>query len=520
MRHNRLIVPLNFDFMMSSQSLSFDVIIVGAGPGGYVSAIRAGQLGLNVAVVDARDTPGGTCLNVGCIPSKALLHTAHHVYDAQHRFAEQGIHIQGLSVSVSDMIAHKDKVVHALTQGVQFLLKKNKVTVFKGHAAFHQKGSDAHIINVTHEAESHTLSAHHIILATGSIPTHIPNLPFDENKIVSSTGALSFQTLPKHLVVIGGGYIGLELGSAWKDLGCDVTVIESASSIIPAMDSEIQRGLLKALTARGMQFKLNCVVEGVEIHDQDVTLTLNEAGQTHTLICDKVLVSVGRRPYTEGLNLERVGIQTDERGFIRVNASYETDCAGVYAIGDVVGGMMLAHKAEEEGIALIEAIHALRSGALTTMPSLHQPLIPAVIFTQPEVACVGLSENQARAIIEANTNNTPIPQGLLQKGQVKDDLSQLKSIRIGIFPFSANSLSKATGQTEGFVKIITDEKNDRVIGAHILGAHAGALIAEITTAMEFYAQSEDIARICHAHPTMSEAVKEAAWATFAKALHS
>lgn len=505
---------------MSTQSQSFDLIIIGAGPGGYVGAIRAGQLGLNVAIVDERITPGGTCLNVGCIPSKALLHTAHHMYDAQHRFQEQGIRIKGVELSVSDMMSHKDKVVSTLTQGVQFLLKKNKVTLIKGRAAFMQKNDAWHRIAVTHESGSQTLCAPHIMIATGSTPIEIPTLPFDEESIVSSTGALSFTELPKHLVVIGGGYIGLELGSAWHALGSEVTVVEATSTITPTMDHDMQQGLLKALKTKGIHFKLGCKVIGADTTSKGAKLHLEEGGKSETLLCDKVLVSVGRRPQTQGLGLGKVGVHMDSRGYIVVDASLQTNIPGVFAIGDVIGGMMLAHKAEEDGIAVVEALHALKTKKISALPVIHTPLIPAVIFTQPEVSCVGLTEAQARTVIDANTKGEEPSQGLIQKGQVKGDLSSLREIRVGSFPFMANSLSKTTGQTEGFVKIIADAQTDRVIGAHIIGSHAGALIAEITTAMEFYASSEDIARICHAHPTMSEGVKEAAWATFAKALHA
>lgn len=468
--------------------MQFDIVIIGAGPGGYVAAIRASQLGMKVALVDKREKPGGTCLNVGCIPSKALLHSAYKYSQAQHEFHKHGIEITDVSVNVKTMVEHKNHVVGELTSGVNYLLKKNNVTVFNGSASLlnHEDRVAVHVEG----HENHTLHSHHIILATGSKVIDIPALKVDEEMIVSSTGALDLQKVPKHMIVVGGGYIGLELGSVWRRLGAEVTVIEASPEIAITMDHDVRKELRKSLDNLGMKFMtdtkvISSEIQGKKVH-VDVASMKDPAKPAENLSADVVLVSIGRKPCTEGLNLDHVGIQTDARGFINVTHHFETSRKGVYAIGDVIGGMMLAHKAEEEAVALVERL-AGKHGHV------NYDVIPAVIFTQPEVASVGLTEEQA-----------------IERGH---------KVNVGKFPFSANSLAKAISSTEGFVKVIADQKTDRVLGVHIVGSQAGAMIAEAAMAMEFGASSEDIARTCHAHPTYSEALKEAALDTFSKALH-
>ncbi len=469
--------------------MHFDLVIIGAGPGGYVAAIRASQLGMKVALVDRREKPGGTCLNVGCIPSKALLHSAYKYSQAKDEFHKHGIEVTDVRVNVKTMIEHKNHVVSELTGGVNFLLKKNKVTVFHGTASLGHEG-DQTVVHVHEGSEVQVLHPKHTIIATGSQVIDIPTLPTDEKMIVSSTGALDLEKVPAHMVVVGGGYIGLELGSVWKRLGSDVTVVEALPEIAMSMDHDVRKELRKSLESLGIKFMLNTKViasekQGKKIH-VEVVRKEDLSKPAEVLSADVVLVSVGRKPCTDGLNLEHMGIHTNERGFIHVNHHFETSRAGVYAIGDVIGGMMLAHKAEEEGIALVEMLAGQKG-------HVNYDVIPAVIFTQPEVASVGLTEEQAK-----------------ERGH---------GVKVGKFPFSANSLAKAISSTEGFVKIIADSRTDRVLGVHIIGSHAGAMIQEAAMAMEFGASSEDIARTCHAHPTFSEALKEAAWDTFEKALH-
>lgn len=481
---------------------SFDIAILGAGPGGYVAAIRAAQLGMRVVVIDEREVPGGTCLNVGCIPSKALLHSSYKYWSANHHFEKIGILFDRLDVDLKRMQLHKDTVVNDLTNGIHFLFRKNKIEFVHGRASLYRRedapqfNADAvaaHPIVVSvlqNDASVRTIDAKHIIIATGSVPIEIPSLPFNGTHILSSTDALALERIPHHLVVVGGGYIGLELGSVWRRLGSEVTVIEASEDIVMTMDHDIRDGLRKALQHQGISFQfdrraLGYRMKGAQIHLQ-LTAVKAQLDKEEMMSCDAVLVAVGRKPCTQGLRLEDVGVEINERGFVRVDGHYQTTHPQIYAIGDVVGGMMLAHKAEEEGVALVESL-AGQAGHV------NYHVIPAIVFTNPEVATVGITENEAKA-----------------KGM---------DITVGKFPLSGNSLSRATGETEGFVKIIADKITDRVLGVHILGGHAGAMIAEAAMAMEFHASSEDIARTCHAHPSYSEAMKEAAWATFSDALH-
>ncbi|MBX9977467.1 MAG: dihydrolipoyl dehydrogenase [Alphaproteobacteria bacterium] len=476
--------------------MQFDLIIIGAGPGGYVAAIRAAQLGMKVAVVDSRAKAGGTCLNVGCIPSKTLLHSSHKYWSANNEFDHYGITCDNVDIDLKKMIAHKDAIIDDLTSGIGFLFRKNKIEFIHGRASF-KKSEEKTTVQVQPIDEGgkiagdvKILEAPHIIIATGSKPIEIPGLPFDEKKILSSTGALTLTHAPHHLVVIGGGYIGLELGSVWRRLGSEVTVVEAMPDIVMTMDKDVRDSLKKSLMNLGISFKFHRKVFGYRQHEKKMHLQLAATNETlekeEMMVCDAVLVAVGRTPCTDHLGLKDVGIATDERGFITVDKGFKTSCAGVYAIGDVIGGMMLAHKAEEEGIALVESLN-------TQAGHINYNVIPAVIFTQPEVASVGLTEEQAK--------------------------EQGYTLKIGKFPMAANSLAKAISQTEGFVKIIADQKTDRVLGVHIVGAQAGAMIAEAAIAMEFSASAEDLARTCHAHPTFSEALKEAGWETFSKALH-
>lgn len=485
----------------------YDIAIIGAGPGGYVAAIRAAQLGMRVAVIDERIAPGGTCLNVGCIPSKALLNSSYKYWSANHEFEKFGVTFEQLDIDIKRMILHKNTVVHELTNGIHFLFRKNNVDYLHGKASLFKREELEHTLNNTgapnEEAITHPLviqiqheddapvfiQAKHIIIATGSTPIEVPGLEFDGQHILSSTHALDLDHTPHHLVIVGGGYIGLELGSVWRRLGAEVTVVEATDDIVMAMDKDVRDGLRKALQHQGISFKFDRKVFGYQMNGKKIHLKLNASKEPlekeEMMSCDAVLVAVGRKPCTLGLRLEHIGINQTERGFIAVNQHYQTTCPHVYAIGDVIGGMMLAHKAEEEGVALVESL-AGQAGHV------NYNVIPAIIFTHPEVATVGLTE-------EART--------------------KVHDISIGKFPLSGNSLSRATGETEGFVKIIADKKTDRVLGVHILGGHAGAMIAEAAMAMEFRASSEDIARTCHAHPSYSEAMKEAAWATFSQAIH-
>ena len=464
---------------------TFDLVVIGAGPGGYVAAIRAAQLGLNVACVEKRSTLGGTCLNVGCIPSKALLQSSEHYTHAQHGLGAHGVKVGKVSVDLDAMMAHKDKVVEDNTKGVEFLFKKNKVTSVFGSAEI----KSAREVTVTSDdGATWTLKTRNVLIATGSDSAPLPGVEIDEKRIVTSTGALALESVPKHLVVIGGGYIGLEMGSVWARLGADVTVVEFLDRITPGMDGEIAKTFQRILKKQGMTFRLGTKVTGAESLKTKIKLTVEPAqgGDSEIIDCDTVLVAIGRRPYTNGLGLEAAGVKTDDRGFIEIDADFQTNVEGIFAIGDCVPGPMLAHKAEDEGVAAAEII-AGETGHV------NYDAIPGIVYTWPEVAAVGKTEEQLK---EDGTEYT-----------------------VGTFPFSANGRARAANETDGFVKILSDAKTDRILGAHIIGPDAGTLIHEIVVAMEFGASAEDIARTCHGHPTLAEAVKEAALAVGGRTIH-
>jgi dihydrolipoamide dehydrogenase len=459
---------------------SFDVIVIGAGPGGYVCAIRAAQLGLKVACVEKRATLGGTCLNIGCIPSKALLQSSENFSATNHAWKQHGIIVESIELDLAQMQKRKGEVVTANVKGVEFLFKKNKVTWLKGTAHIDGPGKVS-VDGTEYETK-------HIVIATGSESVPLPGVEVDEHQIVTSTGGLELDRVPGHLVVIGGGYIGLELGSVWKRLGSEVTVVEFLDRLVPGMDGEVGKAFERVLAKQGMKFRLSTKVTGAAKGNDGVTLTLEPAkgGPAEQLKADIVLVAIGRRPSHGGLGLEAAGVALDERGRIRIDAHYATNVPGIYAIGDVVAGPMLAHKAEEEGVAAAERI-AGQAGHV------NYDVIPGVVYTWPEVASIGRTEEQ-----------------LKQDGV---------AYKVGKFPFTANGRARAMGDTDGFVKILADKTTDRVLGAHIIGPDAGTLIAEIALAMEFGASSEDIARTCHAHPSLNEAVKEAAMAVEGRAIH-
>jgi dihydrolipoamide dehydrogenase len=459
---------------------SFDVIVIGAGPGGYVCAIRAAQLGMKVACVEKRATLGGTCLNVGCIPSKALLQSSEHFEEAKHKLAEHGVVLDGVKLDLAKMQARKGEVVSANVKGVEFLFRKNKVTWLKGTGRIVAPGKV--------EVAGQTFDARNIVIATGSESTPLRGVEVDEKQIVTSTGALELEKVPGHLVVIGGGVIGLELGSVWRRLGAEVTVIEFLDRLVPGMDNEVAKHLERTLTKQGLKFKLKSKVTGATKGTDDVTLTVEPAagGAAEQIKADVVLLSIGRRPHTEGLGLAEVGVELDERGRVKTDAHFATNVPGIYAIGDVIAGAMLAHKAEDEGVALAEIL-AGQAGHV------NYAAIPGVIYTWPEVASVGATEEELK---EA---------GIAYKA--------------GKFPFTANGRARAMGDVDGFVKILADAKTDRVLGAHMLGPDVGTLVAEISLAIEFGASAEDVARTCHAHPTLNEVVKEAALAVDGRALH-
>ena len=463
---------------------SFDVIIIGGGPGGYVCAIRAAQLGLKTACVESRGALGGTCLNVGCIPSKSLLNLSENYYKAKKDFNNQGIEISDIKLNIEKMMSNKNKSVQVLTKGVEFLFKKNKVTYLKGKGVIFSKND----VVVYSDDSKQSYKAKNIVIATGSSPTSLPGIEIDEKNIVSSTGALSLPSVPKKLTVIGGGYIGLEMGSVWSRLGSEVTVIEYLDHITPGMDREISKEFQKILTKQGITFKLNSKVTSVKNVKNKVLVeyTDNTTAARERQECDKVLVSVVRRPYTEGLNLSKVGIKKNDKGRIEVNKKLQTSISNIYAIGDVIEGPMLAHKAEEEGIAVAETLAG-------QVGHVNYDVIPGVVYTSPEVATVGKTEEQLKE------NNI--------------------GYKVGKFPFLANSRAKVNNETEGFVKILADSNSDRVLGVHIIGPHSGDMIAEMALAMEFGASAEDIARTCHAHPTHTEAIKEAALAVDKRPIH-
>ncbi len=463
---------------------NFDLIVIGGGPGGYVCAIRAAQLGLKTACVESRGTLGGTCLNVGCIPSKSLLNLSENFYKAKKDFNQQGIEIGGIKLNIEKMMSNKSKSVQVLTKGVEFLFKKNKVTYIKGKGVLFSENN----VVVYENNKKINYKAKNIVIATGSTVASIPGIEIDEKNIISSTGALSLNKVPQKLAVIGGGYIGLEMGSVWSRLGSEVTVIEYLDHITPGMDREISNEFKKILTKQGIKFRLESKVNSVKNNNQSVTINFTDLknSKTETLDFDKVLVSVGRKPYTDGLNLSKLGIKKDNKGRIEVNEKLQTTVKNIYAIGDVIKGPMLAHKAEEEGIAVAEILSG-QAGHV------NYNVIPGVIYTAPEVASVGKTEEQLK--------------------------EQKISYKVGKFPFMANSRAKVNNETEGFVKILADSKTDKVLGVHIIGPHCGDMIAEMALAMEFGASSEDIARTCHAHPTHTEAIKEAALAVDKRPIH-
>tara|TARA_Y100000287_G_scaffold158220_1_gene136038 strand:+ start:2056 stop:3456 length:1401 start_codon:yes stop_codon:yes gene_type:complete len=465
-------------------SEKFQAVVIGGGPGGYVCAIRLAQLGLKTACIESRGSLGGTCLNIGCIPSKSLLNLSEEFHKVKN-LSNKGIEVGDIKLNLSKMMKSKDKAVTVLTKGVEFLLKKNKVTYFKGLGSFKSKNQ----ILVKDDKNNETvLESEKIIIATGSAPVSLPGIEFDEKIIISSTGALSLEKVPNKMVVVGGGYIGLEMGSVWSRLGAEVHVVEFLDHITPGMDKEISQEFMKILKKQGIHFHMQHKVEEIKKNNSGAIIkTKDKDGNTKEFTCDVVLISVGRKANTEGLNLEKVGIELDNKKRIKTDKNFQTNLNNIYAIGDVIAGPMLAHKAEDEGIAVAENI-AGQSGHV------NYETIPGVVYTTPEVAAIGKTEEQLK----------------------QDKISY----KIGKFSFMANSRAKAIDDTEGFVKILADEKTDKVLGAHLIGPHAGELIAEIGIAMEFGASAEDIARTCHAHPTFSEAVKEAALSVDKRAIHS
>jgi dihydrolipoamide dehydrogenase len=462
----------------------YDVVVIGGGPGGYVCAIRAAQQGLKVACVEKRGALGGTCLNVGCIPSKALLQTSHLYEEANHHFADHGISVGKVAIDVKTMLARKDEVVKSNTQGIEFLFKKNKVDYVIGAGRI----DDANTVVATTKDGDVTLKTKNIVIATGSEVMPLPGVEIDEERIVSSTGALDLPKVPKSMVVIGAGVIGLELGSVWRRLGAEVTVVEFLDVILPPMDAEVRKNAKRILEKQGLTFKLGAKVTGAEKGKSKVKLTVEPAkgGEAEVLEAETVLVAIGRRPYTEGLGLEKAGVAVNARGFVEVDHDFQTNVQGIFAIGDVIGGMMLAHKAEDEGVVLAEML-AGQSGHI------NYDAIPSCVYTWPEIAMVGKTEEQ-----------------------LKDAGVKYKS---GKFPFSANGRAKANGDTEGFVKVLSDAETGRVLGCHIIGPAAGDLIGEVVLGMEFGASAEDIGRTCHAHPQLGESVKEAALASHDKPIH-
>ncbi len=464
--------------------MSYDLIVIGTGPGGYVCAIRAAQLGLKVAVVEKRATHGGTCLNVGCIPSKALLHASEAYAEAGHSFGAMGIKVEP-KLDLPAMLAFKDQGVKGNVDGVAFLLRKHKIDHFHGTGRILGPGK-VEVIFIN--GEKQLVEAKAIAIATGSEVANLPGIAIDEQRIISSTGALSLPEVPKRLVVIGAGYIGLELGSVWSRLGSAVTVVEMLDRVAPGLDGEVAKQLQRALTKQGLAFKLGVKVAGIDATGKSLKLTLEPAqgGKPETLECDVVLVAVGRVPNTQGLGLAEAGVRCDNRGRVIVDAHYATSVPGIYAIGDVIKGPMLAHKAEDEGIALAEIL-AGQAGHV------NYDVIPSVVYTAPEVASVGKTEEELK---EAGI-----------------------AYKVGKFPFTANGRAKVNRTTEGFVKILAEDATDRVLGVHIIGADAGTMIAEAAVLMEFGGSAEDLARICHAHPTLNEAIKEAALAVDNRAIH-
>ena len=464
---------------------NFDVIVIGSGPGGYVCAIRCAQLGLKTACVEKRDTLGGTCLNVGCIPSKALLAASEKFNAVNHHFADMGIKTKGVELDLKGMMGHKNGVVDANVTGVDFLFKKNKITWLKGTGKV--KSADTVVVTDAKGKDSEYKTSA-VVIATGSDVAGLPGVDIDEKKVVSSTGALDLAKVPKHLVVIGGGVIGLEMGTVWNRLGSKVTVVEFLDRALPTMDGEVSKEAKKILEKQGLEFKLSTKVTEVKNTKSGVDVTVEPAKgcDAETIKADIVLVAIGRKPYTDSLGLKEAGVEMDDRGRVKTNEHFETSVPGIYAIGDVITGPMLAHKAEDEGVAVAEILGG-ESGHV------NYDAIPSVVYTWPEVASIGKTEEQ-----------------LKEEGV---------AFNKGKFPFMANGRARAMGDTDGFVKILADKKTDRVLGVHIIGPEAGTLIAEIGVGMEFGASAEDIARTCHAHPTLSEVVKEAALAVDGRPLH-
>ena len=465
-------------------SEKFDAIVLGSGPAGYVCAIRLSQLGMKTACIESRSTLGGTCLNIGCIPSKSLLNLSENFLKTKN-FESMGIEVSDIKLNLKKMMDNKDKAVNTLTKGIEFLFKKNKVTLINGFGIIKKQNQ---VIVTDKQNNKKIIETKNIIISTGSYPISLPGVKFDEEKILSSTGVLSLSKVPKKMTIVGAGYIGLEMGSVWSRLGSEVNVIESLDHITPGIDLEISKDFMKILKKQGINFHLNTKVEKITKSNNGVIIeTINKDQKKIKFESDVALISVGRKANTTNLNLDNVGIVLNKKGKIVVNKKFQTNISNIYAIGDVIDGPMLAHKAEEEGIAVAEII----SGQFGHV---NYNTIPSVIYTSPEVACVGFNEEQLK---EKKIN-----------------------YKVGKFPFIANSRAKAINETEGFVKILADNKTDKVLGVHIIGSHAGELIGEVTIAMEFGASSEDIARTCHAHPTFSEAIKEAALSVDKRQIHS
>ncbi len=462
----------------------YDLVVIGSGPGGYVAAIRAAQLGMKVACVEKRTTLGGTCLNVGCIPSKALLDSSEIYAQAKAHFGRHGVKVGEVGLDLAAMMARKDKVVKSNTDGIAYLFKKNKITSVLGTGRL---GGQGEVAVKGADGKETVLEAKSILLATGSEPVELPSLPFDGKFVVSSTEALTFDKVPKHLIVVGGGYIGLELGSVWKRLGAKVTVIEFLPRLLPLTDGEIVEQLHRSLRKQGLEFHLEHKVTGADRSGDKVVVKATGPKGDMQFTGDKVLAAVGRRPYTAGLGLKEAGVQVEERGGrVPVNEDFQTNVQGIYAIGDLINGPMLAHKAEEDGVACVERLAGKKT-------HVNYDTVPSVIYTWPEVSSVGLTEEQVK-----------------QSG---------REYRVGKFPFSANPRARCMDETEGLVKIVADAKTDRVLGVHIFGPRASDMIAEAVAVMEFAGSAEDIARTCHAHPTLSEAMKEAALAVDRRAIH-
>lgn len=464
---------------------TYDLTVIGTGPGGYVCAIRAAQLGLKVAVVEKWERHGGTCLNIGCIPSKALLHASEMYEEAGHTFSKLGIDIDAPKLNLPNMMAHKDATVESNVSGIDYLMKKNKITVFKGMGSL---ASAKQVIVTPDSGDPQTIDTKNVVLATGSVPANLRGIDIDEERIVTSTGALKLDKVPEHLLIVGAGVIGLELGSVWQRLGAKVTVVEFLDRILPGMDDDVAKQFQRMLKKQGFDFKLGTKVTGVDSSGTRLKANLEPAagGIPEVMECDVALVAIGRVPFTEGLGLELVGVQTDERGRVKTDGHYKTNVDGIFAIGDVIEGPMLAHKAEDEGVALAEILAGQKG-------HVNYNIIPGVVYTNPEVASVGKTEEELKA----------------------DGVAY----QVGKFPFTANGRAKAVLATDGFVKILSDKATDRVVGAHIVGKGAGEMIHELAVLMEFGGSAEDLARTCHAHPTMSEAVREAAMAAGEGAIH-